>query len=48
MDVLTAQIIALVIIVAVSFVVGGIPIMLGHKFGLTTDLGGDSIEKFLA
>ena len=39
MEVLTAQITALVIIVAVSFLVGGVPIMLGHKFGLTTDLG---------
>lgn len=39
MEVLTAQIIALVIIVVVSFVVGGLPVVLGHKFGLTEDSG---------
>ena len=40
MDVLTAQIIALAIIVVVSFLVGGVPIMLGHKFGLSSaDVG---------
>ena len=36
MEVLAAQIIALVLIVVVSFVVGGAPIALGHRFGLTT------------
>ena len=35
MEVLAAQIIALVLIVVVSFVVGGAPIALGHRFGLT-------------
>ena len=35
MEVLAAQIIALVLIVVVSFVVGSTPIALGHRFGLT-------------
>ena len=40
MDLLTAQILAILIIVVISFIVGSIPIVIGHKFKLTSEKRG--------
>ena len=40
MELLAAQILAIVLIVGISFTIGSVPIVIGHKFKLTSEKRG--------
>ena len=42
MDLLAAQVLAIIIIVASSFAIGSVPIIIGHKLKLTSEKKGGS------